>query len=314
MSFELDPEVRPLVTAMLEARDGREGAPVGDIRSRRARSTRMMPLAEATDPAATDVETTDHAVRSGDATISVRWYRKAGWAPGAAAVFVHGGITRKGDDIQFHGTIANYVSRSGVPMLSVDYRVAPEHPRPVPAEDCYASLCWLAERSPELGVDPMRLALIGDGVGGGIATGVALMARDRGGPRVARQLLISPMLDDRTTIPDPALVPFAVWSYKDNRIAWQALLGDAVGADVVPDYAVPARMDVAGLPPTYIEVGELDILRDEAIAYGRRIARAGTSMELHVRLGCPHDFDKIAPHSGVAARARQDRRRVLHLL
>jgi acetyl esterase/lipase len=152
---------------------------------------------------------------------------------------------------------------------------------------------------------------MGDSGGGGLAAGTALLARDRG-LAVAKQVLIYPMLDDRTTVPDPALVPFAGWSYDDNYTGWHALLGEQIGTESVPAPAAPARAtDLAGLPPTYVEVGELDIFRDEAIEYARRVALAGTSVELHVHPGCPHGFDRAAPHADVVRRSRADRLRAL---
>jgi acetyl esterase/lipase len=181
----------------------------------------------------------------------------------------------------------------------------------VPVEDSYAGLAWLASNARDLGVDPARIAVMGDSAGGGLAAGAALLARDRGTP-VARQILIYPMLDDRTTVPDPALVPYAGWSYDDNYTGWHALLGDAIGGPGVPEAAAPARArDLAGLPPAYIEVGELDIFRDEAIEYARRLSAVGVSAELHVHPGCPHGFDRVAPAADVVRRSRADRIRVL---
>ncbi len=176
-----------------------------------------------------------------------------------------------------------YVAESNVPVLLVDYRTAPEFPHPVPVQDCFAALVWLAEHANELGVDPARVAVMGDSAGGGLAAAVCLMARDRGCPAVALQVLIYPMLDDRTALPDPQLVPFVTWTYDDNITGWQALLGDSVGRDGVTAYAAPARAtDLSLLPPTYIDVGDLDIFRDEDITYARRLAAAGVATELHV--------------------------------
>ena len=151
---------------------------------------------------------------------------------------------------------------------------------------------------------------MGDSGGGGLAAGVVLMAHDRDVP-LARQVLIYPMLDDRNTTPDPNLAPFAGWSYDDNYTGWHALLGDRIGTDDVSEYAAPARAaDVSGLPPTYIETGELDIFHDESIEYARRIAASGTSIELHVHPGCPHGFDRLGDIP-VVRRAFADRHRVL---
>jgi dienelactone hydrolase len=166
-------------------------------------------------------------------------------------------------------------------MLSVEYRYAPEHPGLTPVHDSYVALRWLADHSDELGVDPAGIAVMGDSAGGGIAAGLAVLARDRGGPPIAQRILFYPMLDDRTTVPDPALVPFAGWTYEDNLTGWGALLGGDVGGPDVSPYAAPARLDdCTNLPPTYIEVGELDIFRDECVEFARRTTH-GTGGRVH---------------------------------
>ena len=140
------------------------------------------------------------------------------------------------------------------------------HPHPAPVEDAYAGLVWLADHAAELGVDPGRIAVMGDSAGGGLAAGVAILSRDRKGPAVARQLLVYPMLDGRTTTPDPYIAPLAGWSYDDNATGWNALLGPGHEHREVDPSAAPGRLqDAAGLPPAYIEVGQLDIFRDEAV-------------------------------------------------
>ena len=232
---------------------------------------------------------------------------------GPAVVYLHGGGMILASVDLYDRLVAGYVAETGVPMLSVDYRLAPEHPHPSPVEDSFAGLRWLVDHAAELGVDPGRVAVMGDSGGGGLAAGVALMARDRN-LALARQVLIYPMLDDRNTTPDPNLAPFAGWSYDDNYTGWHALLGDRIGTDDVPAYAAPARaVDVSGLPPTYVETGELDIFRDESIEYARRIAATGTSIELHVHPGCPHGFDRLGDIP-VVRRAFADRHRVLRSL
>ncbi|EWM11425.1 LOW QUALITY PROTEIN: alpha/beta hydrolase, partial [Kutzneria sp. 744] len=233
-----------------------------------------------------------------------RWWRIRGRLPARRRHDRQLGRPFRSDD-------RRYVADTGVPMLAVDYRLAPEHPHPTPVEDCYAGLTWLVEHAAELNVDPARIAVMGDSAGGGLAAGTTLLARDRGLP-VARQILVYPMLDDRTTTDDPALAPFLGWSADDNYTGWHALLGDAAGGPEVSSYAAPARAsDLSGLPPSYVEVGELDLFRDESVDYARRIAAAGASVELHVHPGCPHGFELIAPDSAVARRARADRLRVL---
>ena len=141
------------------------------------------------------------------------------------------------------------------------------------------------------------------------------MSRDRGGPAIAQQLLIYPMLDDRTSTPDPQLLPFLTWTYDDNFTGWGALLGDGVGGDDVSPYAAPARAeDLTGLPATYVDVGDLDIFRDEDITYARRLSDAGVPTELHLHPGCPHAFEALAFGADVSQRAITDRIRRLRAL
>jgi acetyl esterase/lipase len=225
---------------------------------------------------------------------------------------MHAGGLIAGSLELFDGMVARYVSASGVPMLSVDYRRAPEHPHPTPVEDAYTGLRWLREHAVELGVRPDRIAVMGDSAGAGLAAALAIVARERKGPAIARQILVMPMLDDRTTTPDPHLAPFALWSYDDNATGWRALLGDAAGGRDVPAHAAAARVeDATGLPPAYVEVGQLDIFRDDAIAYATKLGRAGVPVELHLHPGVPHEFDFFAFEADVARRAVADRIRVL---
>ncbi|WP_307874097.1 MULTISPECIES: alpha/beta hydrolase [unclassified Frankia] len=271
---------------------------------------------ETASPAYPSVSRTNFQTTSRDGTqVALRWYASAGPAPsvaGPAAVYLHGGGMISGTVKLYDRFVAAYVADGGVPMLAVDYRRAPEHPHPSPVEDSYAGVAWLAAHAHELGVDPDRIALMGDSAGGGLAAGTALLARDRN-LAVAKQILIYPMLDDRNTVPDPALVPYASWTYDQNYTGWHALLGDQIGGESVPESAAPARgLDLAALPPAYIEVGELDIFRDEAIDYARRLAAASTSVELHVRPGCPHGYDRIDPTIDVARRSHADRLRALN--
>ncbi|GAB7044597.1 hypothetical protein JCM9533A_84480 [Catenuloplanes niger JCM 9533] len=200
-------------------------------------------------------------------------------------------------------------------MLSVEYRRAPEFPFPTPIEDAYAALRWLHDHAPELGVDRDRIAVMGDSAGGGMAAALAILSSDRGGPKIAHQLLIMPMLDDRLAAPDPDIERYAVWSYDDSRTAWPALLGEAAGGPDVPPTAAPARLDDAtGLPPAYLEVGQIDVFRDENLAYASTLSRAGVQVEFHMHPGAPHEFDSIAFTSDVARRAIADRVRVLRSL
>ena len=316
MTFTLDPEMAAVLAPMADAMKGTAPPPPGDVAARRAAFEPMIREANAAPGTPADVTASDHhASRADGSELLLRWYAKDGATPGPAAVYLHGGGMILGNLGLFDATLARYASTSGVPILGVEYRLAPEHPYPAAVEDAYTSVVWLADHAAELNVDPARIAVMGDSGGGGLAAAVALMARDRGGPSIARQILIFPMLDDRTTTPDPELAEFALWTYDDNATGWSALLGRSSGGPDVEAYAAPARAaDLSGLPAAYIEVGQLDIFRDEDLAYAQRLSRAGVDVEFHLHPGVPHEFETLAPDSAVARRAIADRVRVLSAL
>jgi acetyl esterase/lipase len=313
VTFTVDSQVAAILAPMAEAMADAPHPAVGDVATRRVALEAMMAQTAALQPTPADVTTSDFHAVAGDGTkVLLRWYAKDGAAAGPAALYLHGGGMILGSVALYDAPIARYVSASGVPMLAVDYRLAPEHPDPTPVEDVYAGLRWLHDHADGLGVDPARIAVMGDSAGGGLAAGVTLLARDRGGPAVARQILIFPMLDDRTTTPDPELVPFVTWNYEDNATGWAALLGDRAGGPDVSPYAAAARAaDLSGLPPTYLEVGQLDIFRDEDLDYARRLGAAGVDVEFHLHPGVPHEFETFAWDTDVARRAVADRLRVL---
>jgi acetyl esterase/lipase len=320
MALRLDPQVKAALAAMTEALGETQESPVGDVEARRRSGHRMMDYVAASTIPADGVDTEEFCVTTGDgATLPTTWYRRStGHPPGSAVLYIHGGGMIFG--LEHVGamcdiSVRDYVAASGVPMLVVDYRTAPEHRHPIPVEDCYAALTWLAGQAATMGFDPTRLAVMGESAGGGLAAGVCLMARDRGGPAVAAQLLIYPMLDDRPSTPDPALLRFLTWTYDDNLTGWGALLGDKAGGDDVSPYAAPARAtDLSGLPDAYLEVGDLDIFRDEDIAYAQRLADAEVPTEFHLHPGCPHIFETVARGADVSSRALCDRIRRLQSL
>jgi triacylglycerol lipase len=200
----------------------------------------------------------------------------------------------------------------GCAIVSVDYRLAPETPFPGPIEDCYAGLAWTFGNATDLGLDRTRIGVMGESAGGGLAAALALLARDRGDHRLAFQHLIYPMLDDRTCTREPH--PFAgefLWHANNNHFGWSSLLGQAPGGEGVSPYAAPARAtDLAGLPPTFIGTGALDLFLDEDVDYARRLIRAGVPTELHVYPGAFHAFDMMEL-GAVAQQARRDSRAAL---
>ncbi|MEU1231170.1 alpha/beta hydrolase [Streptomyces sp. NPDC005828] len=244
---------------------------------------------------------------AGDPEVRVRVYRPAestdtGTLPGI--LYIHGGGMITGSILTDHRQVLPLVETIGAVVVSVDYRLAPEHPDPAPVEDCYAALLWMSRNASVLGVDPDRIALYGGSAGGGLAAGVALLSRDRGGPRPAFQMLPYPMLDDRNTTPSShEITDIGIWDRAANIQGWQALLGDRFGTDEVSPYAAPARADdLSGLPPTYLDVGDLDLFRDEDLVYANRLMQAGVPVELHVYPGGIHAGELLAPDAELSAR------------
>lgn len=232
---------------------------------------------------------------------------------GPAIVHTHGGGMILGNVAMHRRYLSQQIQQHGIPIFSVEYRLAPEHPFPTPVEDCYAGLVWVHQHAREFSIDPARIAVMGESAGGNLAASITLMARDRGlSPPVARQILVYPMLDDRNTAPNQALQDLLTWSTEANIVAWSAYLGVEFGSDHVSPYAAPARVDsVDGLPPTYLEISNLDIFRDEVLKFASRLARANIEVELHVYPGLPHAYDMFAPVSEAAQRAILDRVRAV---
>ncbi len=220
-------------------------------------------------------------------------------APVPALYYTHGGGMVAGTAWDALAEILDLAAPLGAAVVSVEYRLAPETPHPGPVEDCYAGLVWTVEHAGDLGIDASRLVLIGGSAGGGIAAALALLARDRGGPILAGQLLICPMLDDRNDTPSVhQMAGLRMWNRSDNELGWTALLGDARGGPDVSPYAAPARAtDLAGLPPAFLDVGSADSFRDEDVDYATRIWQAGGAAELHVWPGGFHGFDGFAPQA-----------------
>ncbi len=194
-------------------------------------------------------------------------------------------------------------------VVSVDYRQAPETVFPGALEDNYAALKWLVAQAGNLGIDPARIAIGGESAGGGHAAMLAIAARDRGEVKLAFQLLIYPMLDDRTgsTLTPPPHVGHFLWQADSNRYGWASLLGQAPGLAKTPKGAVPARLaDVSGLAPAFIGVGGLDLFADEDVAYARRLMAAGVPTELLVVPGAYHGFDGLVPNAPVSLRFKAE--------
>lgn len=236
--------------------------------------------------------------------------------PQRAAVYVHGGGMILGSVELFKPMILNYAHNFEIVIFAIDYRLAPEHPAPAGVEDTFAVVQWLQTHAGELNVDPTRIALFGVSAGGGVATGAALLARDRElSPPIARLVLVYPMLDDRTTIePENPLVKYLGWSDHQNKVGWKAYLGgrERDQRDDVSIYAVPGRAEsLEGLPPTYVDVGGFDLFADECLAFVRKLTRANNSVEFHLYPGLPHGFEGVAPLIRASKQALENRKRAL---
>lgn len=230
--------------------------------------------------------------------------------PYATIYTIHGGGMVAGtyNSVELIGELER-AEALGLAVVSVAYRVAPEDPDPAPVEDCYAACEWIAADGASFGLDPGRIVVSGASAGGGLAAGVSLLARDRGGPRLAGQMLLCPMIDDRCGTPSALQMDGrGIWDRTSSITGWTALLGDRRGTADVSCYAAPARAtDLSGLPPAYIDVGEAEALRDEAIDYAARISRAGGQAELHVWSGAFHSFDEWVPAAAVSRAAKSVR-------
>ena len=316
MSYHLDPELVDVMAA-LSAQAANSPRPArGDWRALRIAGEAGQAYMASLVPPSVGVTTTDFQAIGHDGTaIPVRWYTKTAAEGSPAVVYVHGGGMILGTLDLYDEVISWYVAQTGVPFLSVGYRRAPDEGSGVTlAEDVYAALVWLIEHADKLGVDPARVAVMGDSGGGAPAAGAAILARDRG-VALARQILVYPMLDDRNQNADSAANPHLTWTYDDNYTAWSAVLGAEFGAEDISPIVSPARLsDFSGLAPAYIDVGDLDIFRDEAIDYARRLAAAGVPIELHVHPGVPHGWERLAPQAESAKRAMSDRARAVSAL
>jgi acetyl esterase/lipase len=216
---------------------------------------------------------------------------------------IHGGGYVVGAPVAFLPGVLRYAKPAGCLVVSVDYRLAPETKFPGGLNDNYAALLWVYRHADELGIDRKRIAICGESAGGGHAAALAIQARDRAEVPVLFQLLIYPMLDDRTgsTRPVPACIGQIGWGAASNRFGWTSYLGVPAGSAKVPYGAVPSRVeDLAGLPPAFIGVGAIDLFVDEDVEYARRLINAAVPTELVVVPGAYHAFDLMVPEARVS--------------
>ena len=252
----------------------------------------------------------DHYTDSADGhRVMIRTYTPASNRANTPALYwIHGGGMVLGQVDMNDEWCADIASTLDVVVASVEYRLAPEFPYPVPMDDCYSGLTWLFEYAAGAGIDTSRIAVGGGSAGGGLAAGLALLARDRGEVAPCFQLLTYPMIDDRNITPSSHMISdLRLWNREANLAGWNAYLGAQAGGDDVDIYAAPSRAtDLAGLPPAVISVGDLDMFLDEDIDYAQRLLRAGVPTELHIYAGAFHGSNTFVAHSDLSQRWRRD--------
>ncbi|MFN2538674.1 MAG: alpha/beta hydrolase [Mycobacteriales bacterium] len=290
----LDPELAPVLELLPDLTQAME-----DIEASRAMLAALIPNGPVPGEELLDISDVEHE------GVRLRVYRPR-TTTGNGVLYLHGGGFCLGDVNSEHGGAVQIANACDAVVVSVDYRLAPEHPYPAGLEYCYAGLVYLSGLVE-------RIAVHGQSAGGGLAAATALLARDRKGPRIAFQSLGMPELDDRLETPSmQAFVGTPPWSRPQAIKSWEYYLG----GKAADGYAAPARAeDLSGLPPAHVTVMELDPLRDEGIAYASRLLQAGVSVELHAYPGTFHG-SSLAVDAGVSRRMAEDMlgalRRALH--
>ncbi|HEY1830252.1 MAG TPA: alpha/beta hydrolase [Acidimicrobiales bacterium] len=287
----IDPEIEPIVALIPKMG-------IEDPVKARVAFTQLIESMRADIPGIETLDIEDRMVPGweGDPDVGIRIYSpKERSTPSPGVLMIHGGGFVVGSVEGEHANGAGLARTTGAVVVSVEYRLAPEHPYPAGLHDCYSVLRWFAGHAGELGVDPARIALNGTSAGGGLAAATALLARDLGGPALCFQMLHIPELDDR--LETPSMVRFTdspLWNRPQAVLSWQYYLGELHDGDV-PIYAAPARAsDLTGLPPAYVSTAEEDPLRDEGILYALALLQAGVSVELHQFPGTFHGSTLVA--------------------
>lgn len=301
-----DPELAPALDAILQVVPRFTPDTLASMRDLMSGPLPGMEPVDLTVGGAVDVEERQIPGPEGAPDVTVLILRPVGATTALPAIYhVHGGGMVVGTRTLGVDSFLPYVAEGEAVVVSVEYRLAPEHPDPAPIEDTYAGLVWTARHAAELGIDPDRIMIAGTSAGGGLAAGTALLARDRGFPELSHQILICPMLDDRfETVSSQMLDGEGMWDRHDNHFGWTALLGDRRGGPDVSEYAAPARAaDLSGLPVTYLDSGSVETFRDEILIYAGRLSEAGVTVDLHLWGGGFHGSDLLAGFAAVSQAA-----------
>lgn len=300
MSYAFDPEIQPWVS-MIPPLD------ISDLDAARAMVKNMTAAAPPfLLPAGLNREERSIPGTDGNPDVPVLIFSPVECVNNPAMIYLHGGGFVMGDAEGDQALPAEIALATSAVVISVDYRIAPEHPFPAGLHDGFTALKWAAENAAELGVDASRIAVGGVSAGAGLAAGIALLARDQGGPQLCFQMLDIPELDD--TLSTPSMQQFTdtpLWNLSNGVISWESYLGEHDGA--VSPYAAPARAtDLRGLPPAYVSVCEFDPLRDEGINYAQRLMQACVPTELHAFPGTFHGSGGAVRMAAVSQRMRAE--------
>jgi acetyl esterase/lipase len=313
LSELLDPELKGPIKMMLSQMPPTS---FDNLPAARAASKQMMAAMKMHMPIIPGVITEDRTIPGpkGSPDVTIRIYRpekQTGLFP--ALLWIHGGGYMLGDIDQEDLMAKQYTLTAECVVASVEYRLAPEHPYPAPLEDCYAALKWLSAHAKKLGVDRFRIAIAGASAGGGLASALAILARDRAEVQTIFQLLVYPMINDCNIAPASNVLPETLfWTRGNNLIGWRSYLGYEPGSEGISCYAAAFRAtNLEGLPPAYITVGDLDLFAQEDIEYSRRLVAAGVPTELHVYPGGCHAFDMLVPDADISKRFTADMHRAL---
>ena len=294
----IDAESRIPLDGLLSVMPGGFNA-IPDIVQRRAVLTQMLSATPV--PPNPNVEISNHVAPGPAGAIAVRVYTPKNVSkPAPGLVYIHGGGMIMGGLDGEDGTCQMMADRLGAVIASVDYRKAPENPYPAAPEDCYAASSWVFDNAEMLQIQSDNIGIYGQSAGGGLTIAVAMMARDRGGMKFAYMAPIYPMIDDRNVSESSNMVTdVGIWDRAGSIEAWAWYLG----GNEADQYAAPTRAtDLSGLPPAFIDVGELDMFRDEDIDFVKRLSEAGVPVEFHLWPGAYHASEAFAPEAALSAR------------
>lgn len=294
----IDPESRIPLSEILEKIPGGFNS-IPDIVERRAAVSRVM--SENPAPENPGIATLDFQAPGPECELTIRVFRKTGLArPSPGLVYIHGGGMIMGSIDDESSTCLRLAELLDVAILSIDYRKAPEYPYPAATEDCFAAATWIVDNAQLLELDVSNIGIYGQSAGGGLTLAVALLAKERGGPEFRYIAPIYPMIDDRNTSASSHLVAdVGIWDRAASLQAWKWYLGDSEADHI----AAPARaIDLSGLPHVFMDVGEFDMFRDEALDFAKRLGEAGVPVEFHLWPGAYHSSEVLAPEAPLSQR------------